>query len=176
MSRTRTMPPTDPAMRRRLKALAHPDNGGTHDLFIWTTNLLESAEEPRRCSGACTGDSADRRGSSPAPTTGRAAAPEPDRIPWTGVYSFEEVTRTALRYASTGASYGPLLSLLADCRPLDDKALQQSRGASYRQLAAVAHAHGMSKTERVAWYRLAEDLALTDRHAGHLLGRLKKRR
>lgn len=174
MSRTQTMPPTDPAMRRRLKALAHPDNGGTHDLFIWTTNLLELAEEPWRCSGACTEDPADRRGPSPAPTTARE--PEPGRIPWTGFYSFEEITRTALRYASTGESYGPLLSLLADCQPMDDKALQQGRGASYKQLAAIAHARGMSKAERVAWYRLAEDLALTDRHAGHLLGRLKKRR
>lgn len=170
MSRTRTMPPNDPAMRRKLKALAHPDNGGTHDLFIWTTNLLELVEAPRRCLGACTGEPTDKR----EPSTGHQ--PEPDRIPWTGVYSFEEVTRTALRYASAGEPYGPLLSLLADCQPMDDKAIQQGRGASYRQLAAVAHARGMSKTERVAWYRLAEDLGLTDRHAGHLLGRLKKRR
>jgi hypothetical protein len=169
MSRTRTMPPNDPAMRRKLKALAHPDNGGTHDLFIWTTNLLDLAEEPRRCSKACTAQPAAQ----PTPNAGRKS--EPDRILWTGVYSFEEVTRTALRYASTGAPYGPLLSFLADCRPMDDKALQQGRGASYKQLAAIGHACGMSKSERAAWYRIAEDLALTDRHAGHILGRLKRR-
>jgi hypothetical protein len=33
----------------------------------------------------------------------------------------------------------------------------------------------MSKEERVGWYRVAEDLTLSDRHASHLLGRLKKR-
>ena len=66
------------------------------------------------------------------------------------------------------------MSLLADCRPLEHLSTQQNRGASYRQLAAVGHAWGMTKRERAAWYRVAEDLALTDRHASHLLGRLKK--
>jgi hypothetical protein len=33
----------------------------------------------------------------------------------------------------------------------------------------------MTKDARVAWYRVAEDLLLSDRHAAHILGRLKKR-
>ena len=107
----------------------------------------------------------------PEPTTN----PEPDRVPWSGAYSFEEVTRTALRYASLGEPYASLLSLLADCRPLDNMMRQENRGASYKQLAAIGLLWGMTKRERVAWYRVAEDLALTDRHASHLLGRLKRR-
>ncbi len=41
--------------------------------------------------------------------------------------------------------------------------------------ADVAHQAGMTKTERVQWYRVAERIPLSDRHAGHLLGRLKRR-
>jgi hypothetical protein len=164
MTRTPTLPSNDPRMWRRIIARAHPDAGGDHELFIWTgvvRNLVcaRVAEPPAR--------------SHPESTTN--SPPDPDRIPWSGAYDFQEVTRTALRYASLGHPYAPLLSLLADCRPLDSMVCQQSRGASYRQLAAVGHAWGMTKRERVAWYRIAEDLALTDRHASHLLGRLKRR-
>src|SRR5215212_9648433 len=35
MARTPTHPPTDRSMWRRLLARAHPDAGGTHELFIW---------------------------------------------------------------------------------------------------------------------------------------------
>jgi hypothetical protein len=33
----------------------------------------------------------------------------------------------------------------------------------------------MSKEERVGWYRVAEGIPLSDRHAGHLLSKLKRR-
>ncbi len=72
--------------------------------------------------------------------------------------------------------YGDVLSLLKDCRPLEHLAYEQDRGASYKRLAAIAHAWGMTKAERIGWYRVAEDLPLSDRHAGHILGRLKGRR
>lgn len=39
MSRTPTLPPTEPAMWRKLLARAHPDAGGDHELFIWVCNL-----------------------------------------------------------------------------------------------------------------------------------------
>jgi hypothetical protein len=51
---------------------------------------------------------------------------------------------------------------------------QQRRGASYRQLCAVAHAVGMTKAQRVRWYRIAESIPLSRRCAGHILSQLKK--
>jgi hypothetical protein len=166
MTRTPTLPPNDPTMQRKLKALTHPDNRGDHELFIWTVNLIETA-----CSGPHNAPSAGH----PSPPPRPAAASGPDRVPWSGAHDFQEVTRTALRHASLGEPYASLLALLADCRPLGNMARQQNRGASYRQLAAVGHAWGMTKRERSAWYRVAEGLALTDRHASHLLGRLRRR-
>jgi hypothetical protein len=32
----------------------------------------------------------------------------------------------------------------------------------------------MTKAERIGWYRVAEDLPLSNRHAGHILSKLKK--
>ncbi len=49
------------------------------------------------------------------------------------------------------------------------------RGANYKCLAAIAHAWGMTRAERIGWYRVVEELPLSDRHAGHILARLKKR-
>jgi len=68
-----------------------------------------------------------------------------------------------------------VLSLLADCYPLPHLAHEQERGASYKRLAAIAHTCGMTKAERVGWYRVAEELSLSDRHAGHVLSKLKRR-
>ncbi len=160
MTRTPTLPADDPKMWRQLIARTHPDAGGSHELFIWTGAVRELV-----CSRVAESPTRNR----PKP------ASDPDRVPWSGAYDFEEVTRTALRYASLGEPYAPLLSLLADCQPLERLSAQQNRGASYKQLAAVGHAWGMTKRERVVWYRVAEDLALTDRHASHLLGRLRRR-
>src|SRR5215208_4891240 len=50
---------------------------------------------------------------------------------------------------------------------------QQRRGATYRTLAAIGHTVAMSKAERVGWYRIAETIPLSQRHAGHILSRLK---
>jgi hypothetical protein len=41
--------------------------------------------------------------------------------------------------------YGALLVMLADAEPADHYAPQEQRGASYRQLAAIGHAVGMTK-------------------------------
>jgi hypothetical protein len=43
--RTPTLPPTEPAMWRKLLARTHPDTGGSHELFIWTNALRETVEE-----------------------------------------------------------------------------------------------------------------------------------
>ena len=73
--------------------------------------------------------------------------------------------------------YGYLLRRLADCYPVSEGPLydQQRRGASYKMLAAIGHGVGMSKVERVQWYRIAESIPLSQRHAGHILKRLKER-
>jgi hypothetical protein len=71
--------------------------------------------------------------------------------------------------------YASVLSILVGCYPLPHLAHEETRGASYARLAAIAHTWGMTKAERVGWYRVAEEIPLSDRHASHLLGRLKKR-
>jgi hypothetical protein len=71
--------------------------------------------------------------------------------------------------------YGSVLRLLMNCEPLVGFEDKQGRGASYKMLAAVGHLVGMTKTERVRWYRIAEAVPLSDRHLGHILGRLKRR-
>ena len=52
---------------------------------------------------------------------------------------------------------------------------QQRRGATYKQLAAIGHAVGMSGAERAQWYDIARAVPLSQRHAGHILSRSKAR-
>lgn len=165
--RTTTLPPTDGAMWRKLLAKVHPDAGGTHDLFIWAGAVRETIcggelhLEPRRHE--------QRRPASPPDNK--------ERIPYPDGQSFREGTAEALRMADdlgTFNVYGGILSLLADCEPMAQYARQERRGASFKQLAAIAHTAGMSSPERSGWYRIAESVPLSDRHAGHLLGRLKR--
>lgn len=72
--------------------------------------------------------------------------------------------------------YHALLRLLANSVPATHGRLQlqERRGATYRQLAAIAYTVGMSYSERLEWYRVAESVPLSQRHAGHILARLKK--
>ena len=46
-------------------------------------------------------------------------------------------------------------------------------GASYKRLTAIGHLAGFDKTAQVRWYRIAEEIPLSDRHAAHILSRLK---
>ena len=75
-------------------------------------------------------------------------ADDKPRIPYdaTGV-DFEEVTRNALQLAGTDETYGGVLSLLADCYPLEHLAYEQDRGASYKRLAAIATTSSSSWTK-----------------------------
>jgi len=74
-----------------------------------------------------------------------------------------------------GGVCGSLLEMLADCEVLPSATGErEQRGASYKKLAAIGHMVGMTKAERGRWYRIAEAVPLSDRHAGHILGRLKK--
>jgi hypothetical protein len=172
--RTPTLPLDDKAMWRRLVARTHPDAGGDHELFIWTGVVkdavcggqlqVESKPKPSEHS------SRRREGS----THHATPADDQPRIPYPTGADFEEVTRTALRLVDDNNAYGEVLSLLVDCYPLEHLAYEQERGASYKRLAAIAHTWGMSKAKRTGWYRVAEGIPLSDRHAAHILSKLKR--
>jgi hypothetical protein len=162
MSRTPTLPPTDSGMWRRLLAKTHPDAGGDHELFIWAT-----ATRDHVCGG---GEFSRQREGSTSAT---------ERVPFDYYSVFEVLTDRAVNMAAAVAEpYGYLLRQLADCYPASSEAGplydQQRRGASYKQLAAIGHTVGMSKPERVQWYRIAESIPLSQRHAGHILSKLQR--
>jgi hypothetical protein len=166
MPRTPTLPLTEPAMWRKLLARTHPDSGGSHELFIWTGALLDVV---------CNSNVAAGGNIPPYPSPHDDAKP---RVPYSIGADFEEVTREALRMVEELGElhlYGSLLNLLADVEPVEHYAPQQQRGASYKQLGAIGHACGMSGPERSGWYRCAESIPLSDRHAGHILSKLKRR-
>ena len=166
-----TSPPNDTKMWRRLIARTHPDAGGDGELFIWTVALKDKV-----CGGELHIEPKPKPPPPPTPSTPPPARPTDDkpRVAFDEVDDFEEITRTALLRGAYGLPYGRVLSLLADCKPLEHLAYEQERGASYKRLAAIAYAWGMTKQERTGWYRVCEDLPLSDRHAGHILARLKK--
>lgn len=168
MSRTPTLSPNDKTMWRKLVARAHPDAGGTHDLFVWSMATREAV-----CGGEL-GSEIPRHERREHPSRQREASTSGvDRVPFDPGQDFAALTGRALRYEA--GDYGRILALLNDCWPLDHLAHEQNRGASYKRLAAIGHAWGMSKAERVRWYRVAEGIPLSDRHAGHILGRSKER-
>lgn len=162
VTRTPTFPPDDKKMWRRLIALTHRDRGGDHELCIWTQNVREHV---------CNDVAAPR---SPPRPQRPASTPDPDRVPYSPYAYFSETTAAALTRARKGDFYGDLLALLQDCVPLEHLAYEEQRGASYKRLAAIGHMVGMTKEERVGWYRVAESIPLADRHAGHILKRLKE--
>ena len=166
MTRTPTLPITDKRMWRQLAGRAHPDAGGDHELFIWTVAVRDAvcgelgAEIPR----------VERW----APSTQGTG----ERVPFDEDASLEILTDRAVAMAEAVAEpYGFLLRQVGDCEPAEDEPLhdQQRRGASFKSLAAIGHRVGMTKAERVQWYRIAEAIPLSQRHAGHILSRLKRR-
>ena len=96
--------------------------------------------------------------------------------------SFDALTRQAIALAddtSLPQVYAWLLRLLVDCREVAELGgvvyRQQNQGAPYKQLAAIGHRAGMVRAERTEWYRIAEGVPLSQRHAGHILGKLQDR-
>lgn len=163
-------PPTDPRLWRLLLARAHPDAGGTGELFVWAQALREVlADGPparRESCGRCNPAS-----SSPAE--------EHERIPFDADLDPIALSRRVLALVEElEHPYSAVLRLLANCGPATHgrPQLQERRGATYRQLAAIAHAAGMSYLERLEWYRVAESVPLSQRAAGHILSRLKNER
>jgi hypothetical protein len=164
MTSTPTLPPTDRSMWRKLLAKAHPDAGGSHELFIWTANVRDMV-----CGEAEPVPDTSRR------REGSTRSQGGDRVPFETRLSFDALTRHALGL-ELEEPFASLIELLADCYSSQDTTLykQQYRGATYKQLAAIGHAIGLSKPERVRWYRIAESIPLSQRHAGHILGKLQR--
>jgi hypothetical protein len=153
-------------MWRRLKARLHPDAGGSEALFVFATAVEESLEEGigRSCSDC-------RRGSRREEAEPRIVH-EDGRIPFPTSVNFAALTGRALQYEA--GDYSRILALLKNCWPAEHLAHEEQRGASYKQLAAIGHIVGMSKRERGEWYRLAESIPLSQRHAGHIIAAAKK--
>lgn len=166
MTHTPTLPLNDRGMWRRLVSRSHPDAGGDHELFIWTVATRDAV-----CSDLRTEiPRVERR----APSTHGTG----ERVPFDEDAFIDVLTDRAITMAEAVAEpYGYLLRQVADCEPAEDEPLrdQQRRGASYKSLAAISHRVGMTKAERVQWYRIAEAIPLSQRHAGHILSRLKRR-
>jgi hypothetical protein len=167
MTRTSTLPFDDRSMWRRLVGRSHPDAGGDHELFIWTVATRDAI---------CGGELEDEipKVERWAPSTLGTG----ERVPFDAEASLEILTDRAVAMAEAVAEpYGFLLRQVADCEAAEDGPLrdQQRCGASFKSLAAIGHRVGMTKAERIQWYRIAESVPLSQRHAGHILSRLKRR-
>ena len=169
-SRTQTRSPTDVSMWRRLVGRAHPDAGGDHELFIWTSRLRTVV-----CGGEFeTIKRKPAKGGTPRPS--EASAPR-ERVPFDPgeAEDHNELTRRAIALGrEAGEPYASLLELLADCYSDLEFYEQECVGATYKQLAALAHRSGMTRKQRVKWYRIAESVPLSQRHAGHVFARMTK--
>jgi hypothetical protein len=138
-------PPTDRRYWRLLLRRAHPDSGGTHDLFLWTQALREHVasdelEEPTE----------------PRSPPRRPTKEESPRVDYTEAsskaQSFEELTRVAVALADDlEEPYASVLRLLSDCHEVEEVAgvvyRHQHQGATYRSCAAVAYRANMSKAD-----------------------------
>ncbi len=161
----------DPRLWRRLVARTHPDAGGDHELFIWcgvVRNAVCGGELQVQAKPEPSYHPSRRREGS---TRHQTHADDKPRIPYPVGTDFEESTRRALRVVGP---YAPVLARLTSCYPLPHLAYEQARGASYKRLAAIAHEYGMTSPERSGWYRCAESIPLSDRHAGHIISKLKR--
>lgn len=175
--RTLTPPPTDKAMWRRLMRLAHPDGAGEHDLFIWVKHVFEhvAGEPPVHDLGR------DRARRQPPPHPTSEAS---DRLDFTDAFNKAEdhtdlTARAVGMAAEVGEPYARLLGMLRSCYPASEADVlimrAQHQGASYKQLAYIAHLVGMSGAQRTRWYRIAESIPLSQRHAGHIIKGLQVR-
>jgi hypothetical protein len=167
MTRTPTRPADDRSMWRRLVSRSHPDAGGSHELFIWAVATRDAV-----CGGEL--EAEIPRVEQRAPSTQDTG----ERVPFDEDASLEVLTDRAVAMAEAVAEpYGYLLRQVLDCYPVSEGPLydQQRRGASYNSLAVIGHKVGMTKAERGQWYSIAEAVPLSQRHAGHILSRLKRR-
>src|SRR3954454_22984700 len=174
MTHTPTLSPDNCSMWRRLVSRSHPDAGGDHELFIWTVATRDAI-----CGGELGGEAPNsQRREQPSRRRDISTSSADARVPFNQFADFEVLTDRALSMVVAVAEpFGLFLRQVAECYPAEDGPLhdQQRRGASYKSLAAIGHQVGMSKAERVQWYRIAEAIPLSQRHAGHILSRIKRR-
>ncbi len=158
-------------MWRKALARCHPDAGGSHELFLFLQRVRESV---CACGAAEAGVRDIRR--PPAP-----AAQQRARVPFDESLGYvDEFVTLTMRALSVGQHaedpFRCVLALLVDCPAHDHgrAAARQERGATYRQLAAIAHAVRMSGAERCRWYEIARCVPLSEAHASHILSKLKR--
>jgi hypothetical protein len=151
----------------------HPDTYGDEDLFVWCRHLQEYV----------TSDHIEESPSYVRRQPPRHHPPQTERLDFTSAYerfaSHRDLTRHIVDVAQDyGEPYASVLLLLSDCYFAAPSEVMLSRqeaiGASYKQLAYVAHLAGMNSAQRTRFYRVAEELLLSQRHAGHLIGRLQQ--
>ncbi len=172
------VPLNDRRIRRLYLARLHRDAGGSDELFLFGQALLETATERAPQAGACSTCSRDRQGAARRPCDPHedGIIREDGRVPFPEFADFEDLTRRALRLAEEVESiFAKPLRLLDDCHSIEWLAREQERGASFKQLAAIGHAVGMSGAERGRWYEIAESIPLSQRHAGHVISKFKGR-
>lgn len=152
MPRTSTMPPDDAAMWRTILKRVHPDAGGDYELFIWINNLKETVGN-------------GNLPPPPPPPPPRQPPPPPrqppprkedkDSVEVDPTLSFDEITNKALSVDE--CPFTEVLGALRGCRGSG----RGLKGATYKQLAAMAHRCDMTKHQRYRWYRVAEDIQLS---------------
>lgn len=165
---------------KRLRARAHPDQGAPRicscgSRRCGTTSTTDLARSLRASSRTLT-----VVGAAPGETRAEDEHEQPDRIPFDEAFgNADEFVRLTMHALSVGQTseqpYRDVLALLGNC-PADDhgrRAARQCRGASYKQLALIAHLCSWSRVDRRQWYEIAESIPLSDSHASHIIGRLK---
>ncbi len=161
MTRVPTLPLDDRRMWRKAIAALHPDRGEDYEACIWIQAVRDTV-----CSGQT-----DRAIPKHEPQT----VYEEGRVPFPEIADFEALTRRALEVGEEmGGIFAVPLGQLYNCRPMPHLVQEQERGVSYKRLAYLAHICGMSKAERIEWYRVAESIPLSDRHAGHIIAAAKR--
>lgn len=96
--------------------------------------------------------------------------PHPDA--WEAV--FDDTTERALEIFRENAcrAYTPLQYLEGATYP-DVEALAM-QGASYKSLAKIAHLMNLSEKQRQKWYTVAQEVYLSQAHAGTIIGRINE--
>jgi hypothetical protein len=162
---------------RRLLATVHPDrDGGDAELFVFLSALREHVAS---CRVKPVLDSSRRREGSTKHSKQHDHGQ--DRIQFDASLGAEDefwtLTHRALSIGQTVEEpFRSLLALLLDCGATNHgrRADQQSRGATWKQVAYTAHLAGFNAAQRSRWYEIARVIPLSEAHAAHIINSLKR--